>query len=198
MFEEAGTILWRNTGNGLVDNAQQTIHRPLGQASQNRFRLRPYLLVRIEIRRIRRKIQHPRADAFDRFARFTILVAAKIVHHHDIVDRQSGDEKRFDPGPEPFGIHRTHKGMPGEYTRKSDGRHRGRGNIMPVRDKAIRPLAAKRSSVGSLPLGVRVAFVKENQMVGRNIGDGFGVPAFTFFPDVGTIPFLGDGRFFYA
>ena len=69
---------------------------------------------------------------------------------------------------------------------------------MPMGNHAVGTLTARRTAIGTLHLGVRAAFIKENQMLGRDVGDRFEVPALTPFTNVRSVSFLGDGRFFYG
>jgi hypothetical protein len=123
------------------------------------------------------------------------FVAAQIVHHHQLVRPERGNEHFLDVGAEAFAVDRTvdePRRLDAVVAKRGD---EGHGFPMAVGNFGDEPLAAPRPASQRLHVGLRPRLVDEHQTLGVD-------PALTLCPlgappqDVRPIALAGDDGFF--
>lgn len=77
-------IQGRNAGESLLDGVRELVLAADFPAAEAGFHLGPHFLNRIEVRAIRRKIQHFHALCLQNFPDSFDMVRTHIVHHYDV------------------------------------------------------------------------------------------------------------------
>jgi hypothetical protein len=125
------------------------------------------------------------------------FVAVQIVHHHQLVRPERGNEHFLDVGAEAFAVDRTvdePRRLDAVVAKRGD---EGHGFPMAVGNFGDEPLAAPRPASQRLHVGLRPRLVDEHQTLGVD-------PALTLCPlgapphDVRPIALAGDDGFFEA
>lgn len=110
-----------------------------------------------------------RASGADRLADGESLVAAEIIHDHDVAGCQRRHQHLLDPGQEALAIDR-----PVEHQRRIDavmtqGREEGQRLPVAVRDFREQLLAAGRPAAQACHVGLRPCFVDKHQPCGIDV-----------------------------
>jgi len=131
----------------------------------------------------------------DGLANRLALMAAEVVHDHQIAWLKRGDQRFLDVGSKAFAVDRTvdePRRLDAVVTERGD---EGHGFPMAVGNFGDEPLAARRPAAQRLHVGLRPGLVDEHQTLGVD-------PALALRPlgaspgDVRPIAFAGDDGFF--
>ena len=193
--EVVGTFLRGVGSEQLTDGGDKGFERARRRFAQEVLQLGEDLFDRVQIGRIFGKKEQLGARCSDRPANGFSLVAAKIVHHHEVTSSKRGHKHLLDISFEAFAVDRTL-----EHKRRLDaimpkGGHEGQGFPMAVRNFGHEPCAARRPSLERRHGRLRPGLIDEDQALRLD-------PALMLNPlgappcDVGAIPFAGDDGFF--
>ena len=104
MGEEVSTFLWGYGFEKPRDGGLDLIETPGVCLSQECLELGERLLDRVQVGTVRRQIEQLGPGRADRSPYGRVLMAAEIVHHHDIAWPQSWNQELHHPGEETLGV----------------------------------------------------------------------------------------------
>src|SRR5215831_16051614 len=121
-------------------------------------------LDRIEVGRVRRKIEQPCVYRFDRFLDTGDPVDWNIVHDHDIAAPERGSETLLHVSEEHRPVHRALDNERRDHCTNPQASHEGDRFPMSERGVTDQPLAARTAAAQPHNAGTRPAFVDEHQL----------------------------------
>lgn len=131
--------------------------------SQHCFELGEDLLDRVQVWTVGRQEDQVRASLTDGLAYSFALVAAEVVHDHDVALAQRGRQDLFDIGQEPVGIDwPVQDEGRGDLVASQSGEE-GQGLAMAMGNLGQQPLSASAAAVGAGHVGLGPGFVDEDQ-----------------------------------
>lgn len=153
------------------------------------------LLDGVEVWRVRRQEPQPCSSGSDGCAHGFALVAAEIVHDHDIAWLQCRHELLFDIGTEGLAVDRTIEDARGGKLIAAQGAEEGQRAPMAVRSKAAQPLTLRSPAAQRRHIGLDPGFIEEHEP-GRIEAILPGPPSLPPAGDVGTHLLKREQRFF--
>lgn len=178
-----------------ADGVPQGIDCALGGLSQQCLELGKRILDRIEIGAVGRQVEEHGSDRLNGGAHGASLVAAEVVHDHDVAGPEFGNENLIDIGLESVAVdrpvedHRRHH--PGQAKPGDEG---GRPP-MAMRDAGAQSFAPRGAPAQPRHVGGGPRLVDEHQPFGIEIGLTV-EPGLAPLYDVRTIPLRGVGGLF--
>ena len=141
------------------------------KGSESLFEFRPCLFNRVEVRRVRRQVEHGCSARLDPFAYAFHFVGAEVVHHHDMARPQFWAEHLIEVRQEDFAIGGCLDGHGGQHAAVV---HRAQdGDDLPVASGhgGVHAPATPGTGVDTRHLCRYAAFVQVNQVFGRDLAE---------------------------
>src|SRR6202051_5001 len=166
-------------------------------AAEDLLDLAPHRFDGVEIGRIGRQIEQPRAPGLDGFADSPDFVRRQVVQDYQIACSQGGRKSLLNPSQNHFAIHGTFKQPRGARTPPAYAGDQRAGLIASVRDAGHQSSASEGPTAPARHLRIRPAFIHEYQS-GDWLARQLFMPSSSFFGHVRPVLFGGDQSFFYT
>ena len=195
MGEEVSTFLWGYGFEKPRDGGLDLIETPGVCLSQECLELGERLLDRVQVGTVRRQIEQLGPGRADRSPYGRVLMAAEIVHHHDIAWPQSWNQELHHPGEETLGVDGAIQDARRGDAITSQRGHEGERLALAVGHFGDQALASGAATVQAGHVRLRPGLINEDQSCGGDL-------TLSLFPlpppprDVGAILFTGAQAFF--
>src|SRR6266540_1608351 len=130
-----------------ADRLVESVTRPGAELAEQRLQLAPRELDRIQVRRVRRQVQHASAGGVDEPADVGRLVGADVVEHDDVAGLQLAEEDALEEGLEDLGVGRAFDGHHGADAVEVESADHRRDGARVARNGSVGALAAWRAGV---------------------------------------------------
>jgi hypothetical protein len=161
-------VLGRHKLRCVADGASERRNGSGTERAQHRLHLRPAVLDGIEVRRVRRHVQHLRPSRLDSGTDARRVVGAEVVHHDDVVGLQHRDEVVVDEGSEDLGRRAAFDGHHRLDAVVGKGADHGQDLAAVARYTPVHAFAPRGPPVVARHRDVRAGLVEEDEAAGRD------------------------------
>jgi|HubBroStandDraft_6_1064221.scaffolds.fasta_scaffold391663_1 hypothetical protein len=195
MGEEVSTFLWGYGFEKPRDGGLDLIETPGVCLSQECLELGERLLDRVQVGTVRRQIEQLGPGRADRSPYGRVLMAAEIVHHHDIAWPQSWNQELHHPGEETLGVDGAIQDARRGNPITSQPGHEGECLALAVRNLGDQALASGAAAMQAGHIRLRPGLINEDQTGRTNLA----LPLLPLSPtprDISAVLLAGTQAFF--
>ena len=138
-LEEVSALCWVEEVAEIAECIAERLKASRRLLAQQRLELRECHLDRIQVGRVWRQEEHPRAASAHQFCGTLALVEADIVENDNVAGLKLGSQLCLDPGLEARGIHRRIDDPRSDYAMAAQAGDEGLR--MPFAERSMRPVA---------------------------------------------------------
>lgn len=155
---------WRERIQQCADRSPERVYRARGGFAEPCLKLGEELFDGIEIRRIRRQVQHGCARGSDRLADAFDFVATEVVEDHNVSGTQRWGEKAAGVGQKHLAIHRSVGDHRRDQAILTESPDEGGGGPVPMRCRGHAALPARGPAAPPRHIGGCRCFVNEDEL----------------------------------
>ena len=158
-------------GQGFCDGLVELFGVACFGGAKELFEFSPGFLDGVEVGRVRRQVQHVGATLLKPFSHPGYLVRAEIIHDHNVARTQLRAEHLVEVGEEDVGIGGRLDGHGCDHAAEAHGPKNGQDLPVTAGRGFVDALAFSRTAIESRHAGRNAAFVKKDQLFGRDRAD---------------------------